>query len=147
MRFCKRCSPPPGTSNEHTGTDATAADDHSGTDALNTVDSTIPIARKQHTPSLSKIQETSTTAQGRDCDSPGDPATEQRVQMFSHVLRRTFDGGENPDALFRDMLKRQEPPTIFDTSSKATADLSELHSVAGGQQTASQQRNGLFRRL
>ena len=139
--------PPSCTNNEQSVTDATVADDRSAHDASAKVDLDVPIAKKQHTPPLTENQETSTTAQGRDCDLPGDPATEQRVQMFSRLLKRTLDEGGSPDALIREMFKRPEPPTVIDTTSKVRDDLSELHSVAGGQQMASQQRHGLLQSL
>ena len=67
--------------------------------------------------------------------------------MFSRLIKRTVDAGGSPDALIREMFKRPEPPTVIDTTSKVQDDLSELHSVAGGQQMASQQRSGLLQRL
>ena len=67
--------------------------------------------------------------------------------MFSRLIKRTVDAGGSPDALIREMFKRPEPPTVIDTSSKAQDDLSEMHSVAGGQPVASQQRSGLLQRL
>ena len=140
--------PPSGTSNENTSTDAEEEDDRSVKDAPSWVNFTIPIAQKQHTPSLTENQEASTTAQGRDSDLPGDPVTEQRVQVFSCFLKQTYEEGENPVAIIREMLKHPQPPTDIDTSSKAYPDnMSELHSLAGGQQAASQQRSELLQHL
>ena len=137
--------PPSGTSNEQAATDETVTDNRSAPDASAKADLDLPIAKKQPPPT--EQQETSTTAQDRDCDLPGDPATEQRVQMFSRLIKRTVDAGGSTEALIREMFKRPEPPTVVDTSSKAQDDLSEMHSVAGGQPVASQQRSGLLQRL